>query len=79
MKISEHFDNKQVSRIDSYNIGDIKSFISTNERCARFIARSSALFDKNDNIHPCFKYILENYSENSKILDELASNIYNFS
>ena len=28
MKISEHFDNKQVSRVNSYNMGDIKSFIS---------------------------------------------------
>lgn len=28
MKISEHFDNKQVSRVNSYNTGDIKSFIS---------------------------------------------------
>ncbi len=51
MKISEHFDNKQVSRVNSYNMGDIKSFISI------------YVGSKNTNINSWAKRLVYNFRE----------------
>ena len=77
--LSCHFDSKQMSWVSNYNIKEIEKFMSMNENCSRFIARSVALFDKNDKMNPYFKYILEHFADNPKILEELYFNICNFS
>lgn len=77
--LSGHFDSKQISWVSNYNIKEIEKFMSMNENCSGFIARSIALFDKEDNINPYFKYILEHFADNHKILEELYFNICNFS
>ena len=68
-----------MSWVSNYNIKEIEKFMSMNENCSRFIARSVALFDKNDKMNPYFKYILEHFADNPKILEELYFNICNFS
>lgn len=77
--LSEHFDSKQESWVSSYEISEIEKFMQINENCARFIARSIAVFDKDENMDSYFQYILEHFADNSKILDELYFNICNFS